>query len=439
MSRRVTTASTGLLSVMLGTAIVAGAADGSPSQLRLAMCDYAYGRTHDAIGANPDLVGSRFSIVIRDAPYDVDLARLRRDDPDLTVLAYHNLGILPFQFCSPPADPILPAMFLTDPDNGYRLRIDLPLVGKTWIMDPGSAEWISLAVDVLTPLLATGYDGVFLDDVWSDLLANRPLPRQYGFDCSYGLQYPAYPGWIGALNYLERVQDALTDLGAAVAPAPVVFNGLNDFPLVRETRFLPIAAGAALEAPVYRELFTPDAPFRTGQSWRLAMQPLFDVQSEDTVIWLGLGSPDAVEGRMYALASYLLGANSNSAFYFTADCATLSYFPEWDVPVTLNLNRPSSIDQLWDPARGVYVRELADVLVMVDPRASGEPITVPVEPPMCRVTPSGGLAPIAGGSGHITLEEVSEVVIGPHQGVLLVAGPCTAPPRRPQTRVAETE
>lgn len=140
---------------------------------------------------------------------------------------------------------------------------------------------------------------------------------------------------------------------------------------------------------------------------------------------------------MYQLASFLLGANSRSAFYFTSDCATLAYFPEWDVPITLGLGRPATLGQLWDAGHGVDVRRLADAVVIVDPRAAGDPIVVPVDPPMCRVRPTGGMSPAVGGSGAVTLEEVSEVAIGPHQGILLVDGPCLRPPRRPQRRVGQ--
>jgi len=403
--------------------------------LRLGLCDYSATTGEDMMDEHLDFIAEHFAMFVRGAPYDIDLERMRALNPGIQAYVYWDALLTPWEPCDPIEPPLTSEMFMTDPVTGYRLMNEDDLFGSSLFMEPGSAAWRECSLREIRAVLALGFDGVHLDDVWADMARGRGVPIQVDEGCQVMAPYSGTPEWYDKQVFQDNLAGYLQFINQGIEPKTVVFNGLDQLPLVEQRAYLQASDGVVMEAPVYAEPFWPDSPFRTGEDWRLIMQAFLDVPGGMPVSWVNFGAFASVEGRMYSLASYLLGASPESTFYFTPDCSLLAYFPEWALDYGALGEPPGDLADLFDPLARVYRRDLPGCVVLVNPDAAGEARTVDIRGVFLRVVPSGGLVPELGGDGRVDLAPVTAVELGPHQGAVLLKPPAARPPRRPSRRL----
>jgi len=404
-------------------------------RLRLGLCDYSATTAADMMDEHLDFIAERFVMFVRGAPYDIDLERMRMLNPGIQAYVYWDALLTPWEPCDPIEAPLTSEMFMTDPVTGNRLMNEDDLFGPSLFMEPGSAAWREHSLREIRKMLALGFDGVHLDDVWADMAQGRGVPIQVDESCRVMAPYPGIPEWYDKQVFQDNLAEYLELINQGIEPKMVVFNGLDQLPLIEQRAYLWASDGVVMEAPVYAELYWPDSPFRTGKDWRLIMQAFLDVPGGMPVSWVSFGAFASVEGRMYSLASYLLGASPVSTFYFTPDCSLLAYFPEWSLDYGALDDPPGDLADLFDPQAGVYRRDLPGCVAVVNPDASGEARTVDLGGVFLRVVPSGGLVPELGGDGRVDLVPVTAVELGPHQGAILLKPPSVRPPCRPSRRL----
>jgi hypothetical protein len=145
--------------------------------------------------------------------------------------------------------------------------------------------------------------------------------------------------------------------------------------------------------------------------WKLATDALlaFTRAGKIVIVQGYLREPGDVARRRWYLANYLLIKGARTYVdYFAGN--PLQWFPEWGLDLGAPASGPAaSADAL--AASGVYVREFAKGIVLVNP--SGGDVTVALGAPMRRVVPEGGGAVGEDGAepGTITTTPAASIVV----------------------------
>ena len=385
--------------------------------LRLGLCDFS---ADQSVGADfqfmdkfPQFVATQYDALMDGSPSPERAAFLKGNNPDMLLLAYWDIFIFPFDQASSMPEEV----FLHDADTGNRI-VYTGYPGY-FIMNPASGFWRDYSLERSQEMLAMGYDGIHLDDVWADLeLHGGPDFAQANEDGNIIEPYTETPSWYAKETYMADTKAFIEHIEGNIEPAVTFYNGLNETPTFDEAYYLPAADGVGLEAPLVAD-WVKGGYRGNEQLWRAALVAYLSVPDDKTVSWIDYGTRENVKARLYSLASYLLVARENSYYMYTPQCWYLTYLPEWDLDFGKPVSQPTSPDELYDPESGLYIREYSKSLIVVNPDDTNAK-TVRLDGDYLRVIPTGGNIPKLGGDGTLTLERVSSLTMQPQEGALLL-------------------
>ena len=311
----------------------------------------------------------------------------------------------------PPEDLVKPSWFF--PYGGQERVFFCP---NGWTLmnldDPGYRDW--WLGEVLRQLADNDDDGLFADSL--------SVPNFFGG----GVWRPRLPDVDAAFeaDWARRIEDGLTALkarmGSRYALLPNAGNWVNSRDPVRYTA----ADGVMVEG------FASWGPGRLYDpaDWRLQMNRILALTGQGRIL-IAQSYPDAadVEHRMFTVASYLLVKGRRSYINQEFSMAP-EWWPEYELPVGAYLAEPpASVDQLLDPALGVYRRDYEGAMVLVNPGPDTR--QVKLDAPRWHLKPiGGGLVPADGRTpGYLTGPVVRDLTLAPGQGAVLTALPTPAP------------
>ena len=157
--------------------------------------------------------------------------------------------------------------------------------------------------------------------------------------------------------------------------------------------------------------------------WELQMDRVLPLAAGRILIAQTYPDPADVEERMFVLGSFLLIRGDRT--YVNLD---LGLEPEWFPEYGIYLGRaaaplPATIADLYDAARGVYVRDFANGRVFVNPSAAARSFELGGS--FARALPSGGgFVPASGiPAGALGHAPVTALDLGPHAAAVVVFDP----------------
>jgi hypothetical protein len=157
--------------------------------------------------------------------------------------------------------------------------------------------------------------------------------------------------------------------------------------------------------------------------WQLQMNRILDLVNLDkAVIAQQYIDPIDVNDRMFLLGNYLLIKGSHT--YLNLDYSMEpEWFPEYDIPIGHPLgSAPASVDDLWNAGWGVYARDYDNGLVLVNPTAITQ--TISLGSTCYQATPAGGgMVPEDGvlpAEWVVTYSAVTEVILPPNRAAVLL-------------------
>ena len=225
-----------------------------------------------------------------------------------------------------------------------------------FVMDIGSSTWRKAYInEVLKTFNTQGYNGLFEDDTWYKV-------ERWGVDVYPQIGYSDFDWQKNLFLFLDSIK-------LSIAPRPAYFNGL--YAAQAET-LLVHTDGGMTEGFAY----TSWSGYVTGDYWKVLCTAGLRAQHLYKKMFLALGGTpaDDFEGRMYALCSYRLVADSLSIFANASDYQTFAHYPEFDIPLGKPLERADlDIDDLkrvFTPNNTAYYSrqfEYGTVVVNPDP------------------------------------------------------------------------
>jgi hypothetical protein len=244
-------------------------------------------------------------------------------------------------------------------DGCYSSNVNNRVRNGIWgfyAMNAGSVTWRrSFLSRVLTRFASTAYNGLFEDDTWFRV-------ESWGVDAHPLFAY-------NDASWKVDMQAFLDSIALAIAPRPAYFNGL----LTGTTDSMLLhAKGGMTEGFAYINWFGPV----TDALWKDRCDAGLHCQHQWQREWLALaGAPVSnLEGRMYALASYLLVGDARSMYANASDYSLFAHYPEFDIPLGAPLETAlTSVDELQHvDMNGVpyYSRRFEAGTVVVNPDPS---------------------------------------------------------------------
>lgn len=303
-------------------------------------------------------------IVALRGTYRDHVRAMKAVNPDLTLLVYLNGAM-----AQADQGEAYPQDWYARDRRGRKVR---SLGFGNYLMRPDEPGWIADVIGRCRSYLASsGYDGCFLD-----VLGTAPINASYvtspPVDPRTGKAWTA-EGWLVAM---ERIASATR---RAVAPAPVLGNGLGDglryFSGAPSARLLRGLDGAMAEMFV-RDPAQPVRQVNGGRLWRMDVRMLADAASRGrtalsmTKVWTATTPRATAAVHRYALGTFLLGYRPGRGFFSFRDDRDLTrYRPIWSTELGAPLGPAER--------RGrVFVRTFEHGLVVVNPNRST--ITVPL-------------------------------------------------------------
>lgn len=313
----------------------------------------------------------------------------------------------------PPEDLVRPSWFFPYggqervffcPNGWYLMNLD----------DPGYRDW--WLGEVLRQLADNDDDGLFADSL--------SVPNFFGG----GIWRPRLPDVDAAFeaDWARRIEDGLTALKARMGRRFALLPNAGNWVNGRDPVRYAAADGVMVEG------FTSWGPGRLYDpaDWRLQMNRILALTGQGRIL-IAQSYPDAadVEHRMFTVASYLLVKGHRSYINQEFSMAP-EWWPEYELPVGAYLAEPPpNVDQLLDPALGVYRRDYEDAMVLVNPGPATK--QVKLDAPRWNLKPTGGgLVPADGrtpGGWFLSGDVVRELTLAPGQGAVLTAPPTPVP------------
>ena len=156
--------------------------------------------------------------------------------------------------------------------------------------------------------------------------------------------------------------------------------------------------------------------------WQLQMdRALALVRSNKIVLCQSYTDTSNYRDRMFAAASHLLIKGSRTYFCLVT-AGALEYYPEYTLPLGTALSGPAAgIDTLWDASWGVYRRNFANGLVLVNPGDSAVNIASLGGTFFLATATGGGEVDDAGNyGGSLSYAPVSALAMPAHSGAALL-------------------
>jgi hypothetical protein len=342
---------------------------------------------------------SRNRFVILQAWQTDRLRALKAANPSVRVLVYKDLAFavqLPASHVGPSSSGVL---YSEAPDSWFLKntsgqRFTSWSYSSSWAMDVGNpdyqARWAS---NVVSELVAQGWDGVFMDDTNATM--------QYHYTVSSVAKYPSDAAYSAAMrSALQAIAPKVRAAGklavpnfAAWAGYPATYNDWLQF------------VDGALDEMFLKWGRSVGEGYQTEAAWntQIAAAKYATGLGKSYLAFTQSAAGDAQAAR-YGYASLLLATQGDASFAMTPDYGTETWFPEYDY----DLGRPlagESRDQ-----NGVHRRPFERGLVLVNPTAS---------------TLTANLGATYSGSG---LTNATTTTMPPHTGLILTGtGAASAP------------
>ena len=205
----------------------------------------------------------------------------------------------------------------------------------------------------------SGYDGCMLDT-----LGVAPLTPGYctalPINPATGAAW-ARPDWISATTQLSQ------SVRTTISPSLVVGNGLKDGPSLGESSQLFNGMDGGIAEGFLRTSTQSATTYPSVSTWQQNVNMLLSPPKPVlalTKVWASATADQLNQWHLYALASFLLGTDGRSYFYFSS---ASSEPPISVVPWSVNIGDPSGAYSLQD---GAYQRSFTQGRVLVNPTAS---------------------------------------------------------------------
>jgi hypothetical protein len=332
-------------------------------------------------GSVADAIASTNDVIVAGAAQQLGgyAARMRKDNPGLTILAY-EVGML-----SPSAS--YPESWYMHDAKGARIRTR---IGNQFLMNPQSTTSYRMGgvtyagwTDVVRHQCAAAIHAspTVFDSCWIDMLGTAPLWSGYNVG-------GAVPVTSSGKLWTDSAWLSMTGkLGAAVQSyigRPVMGNGLGSGPVFYSGNrvLLQYVAGGNAEAWL-RVATAPITWYPSVDQWKSNVQMLIDANKaghpvEVTVkTWTSGTAAQKLRWRQYAYATYLLANGGRSYFQFSTD-HSLTPWADGSPMTTMPLGTPaapfsSASDAAW---QGVFRRQFANGVVLVNASTSSKQISL---------------------------------------------------------------
>jgi hypothetical protein len=250
-----------------------------------------------------------------------------------------------------------------------------------FLMDPSQPDWINTRVsECESDIQESGYDGCFLD-----LLGAAPLGP--GFVSAPPInratnQVWTKTQWLGATaNLAGQVRTAVHAITVYGHPVLVFGNGLANgqqfFDPNSPTSVLVASLDGGIAEAWLRQQAAPASWHPTTSQWLQNVNMIVQIEGSGkplltiTKLWVTATQAQQDAWRQYALATYLMGAQGKSSFFFSTSfqISRTTLLPWY----TTALGTPSGQYAL---ASGVYQRAYASGLVLVNPDSKPHTVTL---------------------------------------------------------------
>jgi hypothetical protein len=253
-------------------------------------------------------------------------------------------------------------------------------------------------------------DGVFADSYTVDVLVDQVTPAYFWFtDVNACLQY-----WIPNLNKYGAF------CAAALHGQPEKFYYLPNLGgLITSWDQTNYAVG---DGGMNEGFAIPDSTsyYYIGD-WQLQMSRMLQLTSQRKImICQSYINASDYNQRWFVVGSQLLTKGHSSYLNMFQD-TTFSWFPEYDIPLGAYTEEPQpDLSHYWNAAWGVYERDFANGIVLVNPGTTAVSIQLPRAYNL--VTASGGGPIGANGvsSGSLQTASVQQVTIPAHSARVLL-------------------
>ena len=328
-------------------------------------------------------------IIAHPVDYQGDVAQMRAANPRLVLLAYENAT-----FAQKAQGAGLPESAFSHDKNGNRIKN--PATGDL-LMDPSNQAWITTRMFECKSFVAsTGYDGCYLD-----LLGLAPLKTPFvsGVAINVATGQPWTPAqWLQATGWLAGA------VRAAVHPAVLYGNGLSNGSLFWDsnTKQLVVNLDGGIAEAWIRGSHDPESAFPTAALWKQNVDMLAYVEGQGkplltlTKLWVKASPAQVAQWMQYTLASFLLGTQGLSEFFFSSGQTVSRTTPcAW---CSLNLGAPLG---QYGPVGAAFGRTFTNGRVFVNPTRATVKLSL-------------------GGKYYtVTRQAVSTVVLAPNSGLVL--------------------
>jgi hypothetical protein len=290
---------------------------------------------------------------------------MKKANPKLRLFLYMNATFA--QSYQPPGTAGFSSSWYEKDAGGNYVRN--PATGN-YLMDPTNAGWIQHDATWCRQQLA-GYDGCYLD-----ALGLAPLLNGYlsGLPINNATHLP----WTKA-DWLKATAKLAAQVRSMVTPLPVFGNGLTNgtffFQPGDPTKQIVAGLDGGIAEEWLRQATAPATSYPSATVWKQNVDMIVAVESQGkpllvvTKLWSTASTTQQNAWLQYALATFLLGTQGKSAFFFSPSShslrtGTFSLF-------TTNVGSPAG---KYAFTNGVYQRSFSNGLVIVNP--SGAPVTV---------------------------------------------------------------
>jgi hypothetical protein len=390
------------------TATTAGFGSPAPGRPVLQWMPEEFATGHTYTQAQAVTAATRYDVIVAyTQAFQPYVAAMRAANPNLVLLAYMNgMFVPPAQASQWPAD------WYSYDSNGVKVQ---NAQNRNYLMNPSNSGWVQNRATMCSNLVAqSGYDGCMLDT-----LGVAPLTAGY---CTALPVNPATgaawarPDWISATTQLSQ------SVRTTVSPSLVVGNGLKDGPSLGESSQLFSGMDGGIAEGFLRTSTQSATAYPSVSTWQQNVNMLLSPPKPVlalTKVWASATTDQLNQWHLYALASFLLGTDGRSYFYFSS---ASSEPPTSVVPWSVNIGDPSGAYALQD---GAYQRPFTQGRVLVNPTASQ--VSVPLSGAYAEMdgTQVSGSLVMPPNTGQI-LQAVSASVPGAPTGVSAVAGDASA-------------
>jgi|SRR5579875_259599 hypothetical protein len=253
-------------------------------------------------------------------------------------------------------------------------------------------------------------DGVFADSYTQDILMNQVNPPFAWFSSAEACKQ----NWIPNLNlYGAYCCKSLHDQPEHFYYLPNLGGLVNAW----DTTDYAVGDGGMNEG------FALAGPgnYYMPSDWHLQMNRLLAlIRADKIVICQSYTCDSDYDARWFVIGSYLL-IKGHHTYINMFDTSTLSWYPEYTVPLGVPLSEPArTISANWDAAWGVYRRDFTRGMVLVNPGT--QPVKIDLGRTEYLVGAKGGGPVPASGmpTGQLMTRPVSAVMIPGHSARVLL-------------------